>query len=71
MSFYLGYDSWTASRDAAPLPDAILRDIMRDDELELVFEQPVRTKVAALLRRAAGLQMALAARLDDAHALAA
>lgn len=72
MSFYLGYDSWTASRDAAPLPEAILRDIVRDEDLDLaVIEEPVRTRFASFLRRVAGMQMTLAARLDDAQPLAA
>lgn len=72
MSFYLGYDSWTASRDAAPLPEAIRRDIVRDEELDLaVIDEPVRARFATFLRRAAGLQMALAARLDDTRPLAA
>ncbi|MHB1009524.1 MAG: hypothetical protein ACYC1E_09895 [Propionibacteriaceae bacterium] len=72
MSFYLGYDSWTASRDAAPLPEAIRRDIVRDDDLDLaVIDEPVRTRFATFLRRAASLQMALAARLDDRQPLAA
>ncbi len=66
MSFYLGYDSWTASRDADRLPEAILRDIIRDDDLDLaVIDEPVRVRFASFLRRAASLQIALAARLDD------
>ncbi|MBI4900837.1 MAG: hypothetical protein HY829_10205 [Actinobacteria bacterium] len=66
MSFYLGYDSWTASRDSERLPAATLRDIVPDEDLGLaVIDEPVRTRLASFLRRTAGLQIALAARLDD------
>ena len=60
MSFYLSYNALTARTEAENL--ARVQD---DAEGFVIPDEPLRTRAASLLRRFAGVQIALATRLDD------
>jgi hypothetical protein len=60
MSIYLTYNALTARTEAENLARRQF-----DAEGFVVRDEPLRTRVASLLRRIADMQIALAARLDD------
>lgn len=62
MSIYLNYNALTARTEAENLARA-----QRDVE-GFVVREPLRTRAANLLRRAADVQLSIASRLDDTNA---
>jgi hypothetical protein len=60
MSFYLSYNALTARTEAENLAQRHI-----DAEGYLIRDEPLRARAAVLLRRFAGLQIALASRLDQ------
>ena len=63
MSIYLSYNALTARTEAENLARRQF-----DADGFVVRDEPLRTRAAALLRRIADMQLALAARLDDSSA---
>ncbi len=60
MSFYLDYNALTARTEAENLAPARYHA-----EGFVIRDEPLRTRAASLLRRFAGVQLALATRLDE------
>jgi hypothetical protein len=63
MSFYLSYNALTARTEA----DNLAQRQSNADSL-VIHAEPLRARAAALLRRFAGVQIALATRLDASSA---
>lgn len=63
MSFYLSYNALTARTEAENLAHRQF-----DADGYLIPDEPLRARAAALLRRFAGVQIALASRLDQSSA---
>jgi len=59
MSFYLSYNALTARTEADNLAQR-----QSDAAAFVIHDEPLRSRAAALLRRFAGIQIALATRLD-------
>lgn len=60
MSIYLNYNALTARTEAENLSR-----VQYDTEGHVIPDEPLRLRAASLLRRMAGMQLALATRLDD------
>jgi hypothetical protein len=63
MSIYLNYNAITANAEAENLAR-----LHYDAEGYLIRDEPLRNRVASLIRWAAELQLTIASRLDDSHA---
>jgi hypothetical protein len=63
MSMYLNYNALTARTEAENLAR-----VQYDAEGFVIPDEPLRTRAASLLRRFAGVQIALATRLDASPA---
>jgi hypothetical protein len=63
MSMYLNYNALTARTEAENLAR-----VQYDAESLFVPDEPFRVRAASLLRRLAGVQIALATRLDQSSA---